>query len=122
LIHAGHSDGYLDYFNRRWLDFLGRSLEEIRGWRWADSVHPEDVAALLRRWHAALATGEPFEAEARVRQADGEYRLLVHPKVALVDERGAIVKWYWSSIDIEDRHRLDKDLIQDKTNLPLRRP
>jgi PAS domain S-box-containing protein len=60
LIHTGRPDGYLDYFNRRWLEFLGRSLEEVRGWRWTDSVHPEDVAGLLQRWHAALATGEPL--------------------------------------------------------------
>jgi PAS domain S-box-containing protein len=38
LIHSGRPDGYLDYFNRRWLEFLGLSLEEVCGWRWTGSV------------------------------------------------------------------------------------
>jgi len=54
-----------------------------------------------------LATGEPFEAEARVRRGDGEYRRLLHRKVPLRDEQGNIVKWYGSSIDIEDRRRAE---------------
>jgi PAS domain S-box-containing protein len=110
LIHTGRPDGYLDYFNHGWLVFVGKSLEELCGWRWTDSVHPEDTAGLVQKWHAALASGEPLEAEARVRRADGEYRLLLHRKVPLRDERGAIVKWFGSSIDIEDRKRAEEQL------------
>ena len=65
LIHTGRPDGYLDYFNQRWLEFLGLALEEVCGWRWTGAVHPEDVAGLLQKWHAALGSGEPLEAEAR---------------------------------------------------------
>jgi PAS domain S-box-containing protein len=54
LIHTGRPGGYLDYFNQRWLEFLGLLLEEVRGWRWTGAVHPEDVAGLLQKWHAAL--------------------------------------------------------------------
>ena len=71
LIHTARPDGYLDYFNRGWLDFFGKPLEDVCGWRWTETVHPEDVAAIVRKWHAALASGEPFEIEARVRRADG---------------------------------------------------
>ena len=117
LIHTGRPDGYLDYFNRRWLVFVGKPLEELCGWRWTDSVHPEDVAGLVQKWQAALASGEPLEAEARVRRADGEYRLLLHRKVPLRDERGAIVKWFGSSIDIEDRKRAEERIWQTTQNL-----
>src|ERR1700674_162434 len=110
LIHTGRPDGYLDYFNRGWLVFVGKSSEELCGWRWTDSIHPEDVAGLVQKWQAALANGEPLQAEARVRRADGEYRLLLHRKVPLRDERGAIVKWFGSSIDIEDRKRAEEQL------------
>ena len=41
LIHTGRPDGYLDYFNQRWLEFLGLPLEEVCGWRWTGAVHPE---------------------------------------------------------------------------------
>src|ERR1700726_2507439 len=117
LIHTGRPDGYLDYFNQRWLEFLGLPLEEVCGWRWTGAVHPEDVAGLLQKWHAALGSGEPLEAEARVRRADGEYRLLLHRKVPLRDERGTIVKWFGSSIDIDDRKRAEERILQTTQNL-----
>ena len=108
FIHTARPDGYMDYFNRGWLDFFGKSLEEVCGWRWTESVHPEDVAGIVQKWHAALASGEPFEIEARVRRADGSYRALLHRKLPLRDEHGNIVKWFGSSIDIEDRKRAER--------------
>src|SRR6266849_390048 len=114
LIHCGLPDGQLDFFNQRWLDFVGLSLEDLSGWKWTAAIHPEDVAAMVERWRAALATGEPYEYEARVRRADGEYRRMVHREVPLRDERGNIVKWYASSIDIEDRKRAEDALRQSE--------
>jgi PAS domain S-box-containing protein len=108
LIHTGRPDGHLDYFNRGWLDFLGCSLEDVCGWRWTNVIHPDDVAGIVQKWHAALASGEPFEAEARVRRADGEYRLFLHRKVPMHDEAGRVVKWFGSSIDIDDRKRAEE--------------
>jgi PAS domain S-box-containing protein len=114
LIHTGRPDGYLDYFNQHWLEFLGLPLQEVCGWRWTGAVHPEDVAGLLQKWHAALGNGEPLEAEARVRRADGEYRLLLHRKVPLRDEGGAILKWYGSSVDIEGQSEAQERILQDE--------
>jgi PAS domain S-box-containing protein len=108
LIHTGRPDGYLDYFNRGWLDFLGKSLEEVCGWRWTESIHPDDVDGIVQKWRAALASGEPFEAEARVRCAEGTYHAFLHRKVPLHDEHGNIVKWFGSSVDIEDRKRAEE--------------
>src|SRR6266700_1164122 len=115
FIHTARPDGYLDYFNRGWLDFLGKSLEDVCGWRWTESVHPEDVATLVQKWHGALASGEPLEVEARVRRADGSYRAFLHRKLPIRDEHGNIVKWFGSSVDIEDR-RCAEQKIAEKTN------
>ena len=59
FIHSARPDGDFDYFNRCWLHFLGKSLEDVCGWRWTESVHPEDVAGIVQKWRAALASGEP---------------------------------------------------------------
>src|SRR5580692_3391318 len=107
LIHTGRPDGYLDYFNRSWREYTGKSLEELCGWRWTDSIHPEDVAGIIQKWQTSLESGEPFEAEARVRRGDGSYRAFLHRKAPLRDEHGTIVKWFGSSIDIEDRKRAE---------------
>ncbi len=84
-------------------------LEEISGWKWVEVNHPEDVTATVEEWRRCIATGEPYEHESRLRRADGEYRWMIHRKV-LRDERGNIVKWYGSSVDIEDRKRAEEGL------------
>jgi len=110
LLHSGLPDGYLDFFNKRWLEYLGLSLDHICGWRWTNTIHPNDVEEFVQKWRSSLATGEPFEAEARVRRADGEYRAFLHRKVPLRNDQGRITKWYGSSIDIEDRKRAEEEL------------
>jgi PAS domain S-box-containing protein len=103
LIHTSRPDGYLDYFNKPWLEYLGVTLDKVAGWSWTAFIHPEDVAGIVAKWRASLATGEIFEFETRVRGADGEYRWMYHRKVPLRDADGNIIKWYGSSLDIEER-------------------
>jgi formate hydrogenlyase transcriptional activator len=113
LIHTGRPDGYLDYFNRQWLEYFGLPLEDLLGWKWTVVVHPDDVEGIVNRWRLSLASGEPFLYEARVRRADGNYRWMLHRKVAARDEAGDISKWYGSSIDIEER-KLAEDEIRER--------
>jgi len=120
FIHTARPDGYIDYFNRGWLDFFGKSLDDVCGWRWTETVHPDDVAAIVQKWHAALASGEPFEIETRVRRADGSYRALLHRKLPLRDEHGNIVKWFGSSIDIEDRKCAERKIAEKTSELEQR--
>jgi formate hydrogenlyase transcriptional activator len=110
LIHTSLPDGYLDYFNQRWLEYVGLRLEDIEGWKWTNSIHPDDVAGIVEKWRACLASGEVFEYKARVRRADGEYRWMMHHKVPQRDEFGKIVKWYGSSIDIDDQKCIEQAL------------
>jgi PAS domain S-box-containing protein len=117
LIHTALPDGNIDFFNRRWLEYLGLTLEDVQGWRWTAAIHPEDVAGIVEKWRRSLATGEPFEAETRVRRADGAYRWFLHRKVALRDKSGKIVKWYGSSIDIEDRKQAEDALRRSEAYL-----
>jgi PAS domain S-box-containing protein len=117
LIHTSRPDGYLDYFNKRWVEYLGVSLEDVEGWKWTNSVHPDDVKGIVERWRACLASGEIFEYETRVRRADGEYRRMLHRKFPVRDEHGKILKWYGSSMDIEDYKRAEEQLRRSAEQL-----
>lgn len=108
---------YVDFFNKGWLDYFGLPVEELYGWGWTKTFHPDDVEACVGKWRAALASGESFEGEGRVRRADGEYRTLLHQKVPMRDKLGQIVKWYGSSFDIEDRKRADNALRRSEAIL-----
>src|SRR5713226_9620848 len=117
LIHTARPDGYLDYFNKPWLEYLGATLEEVSGWNWRAFVHPEDVEGIVAKWQACLASGEIFEYETRVRRADGEYRWMYHRKVPLRDEHGKTVKWYGSSLDIDERKTAEEQLRRNSQDL-----
>jgi len=117
LIHTGRPDGYLDYFNKRWLEYYGVTLDKVAGWNWTAYVHPDDVDGIVAKWRACLATGEIFEYETRVRRADGEYRWMFHCKVPLRDGGGNIVKWYGSSLDIDERKTAEEAVRRSKAYL-----
>ena len=117
LVLTALPDGYFDFFNRTGLKYVGLSLEDMLGWKWTAVIHPEDVEGIVSKWRASLASGEPFLHEARVRRADGEYRWMLHHNIAKRDEQGKIVKWYGSSIDIEDRKRAEERLRQEEMEL-----
>ena len=115
LIHTARPDGSIDFFNQRWLEFVGLRLEDLEGWKWTAAVHPDDVSALVAKWRACLVSGEPFEFESRVRRADGAYRWMWHQKLALRNAGGEIVKWYGSSVDIDDRKRAEYEVRKHET-------
>ena len=110
-------DGSVDFINQRWLESTGLSVEDGLGWNWGSAVHPDDLTRFVDEWRAALAAGEPMECEARLRQADGEYRWWLIRNVPLRDGLGNIVKWYGTSIDIEDRKQAEDALRQSQAYL-----
>jgi PAS domain S-box-containing protein len=117
LIHTALPNGDHDYFNQTWLNYVALTLEDLSGWKWTAAIHPEDVGGLLEKWRAALAKGKPYEHEARVRRADGEYRWMLHRAVPFRDDGGQIVRWYGSSTDIEDRKRSEERVRQSESEL-----
>src|SRR5215468_11486026 len=55
------ADGFAEYFNKRWLDYAGVSLDQVRGWQWAGSIHPEDFPRVNDIWLQLLASEKPGE-------------------------------------------------------------
>ena len=117
LIHTARPDGYLDYFNKRWLEYLGVTLDRVAGWNWTAYIHPEDLDGIVAQWRACLASGENFEYETRVLSSTGDYRWMYHRKVPLHDANGNIVKWYGSSLDIDERKTAEEQLLRNAEEL-----
>jgi len=117
LIHTATPDGYLDFFNRTWREFVGKPVEELYGWKWTSCVHPDDIGVLLEKWRESIATGNSLETEARVRRADGEFRWMVHQKIAQHDADGMIIGWHGTSVDIESRKQAEDSLRKNVEEL-----
>jgi PAS domain S-box-containing protein len=117
LVWSALPDGSAEFMNQRWLEYTGLSLQKGLDWGGGVAVHPEDLVRFINEWKMALAAGKPFETEARVRRADGEYRWLLIRAVPLRDDSGMVVKWYGASADIEDRKRAEEALRKSQAEL-----
>ena len=103
-------DGYCDFLNQVWLEYAGMSAEQAEGWGWAEAIHPDDRENLVDEWQLCLVSGTPVDTEARIRRFDGSYRWFLFRANPLRDESGKIVKWYGTTIDIEDRKQREETL------------
>jgi PAS domain S-box-containing protein len=111
-------DGSADFLNRNFLEYTGLSLEDGLGWGWMmNAFHPDD--RLMEEWRTALAAGKPFEKEARLRRADGQYRCFLIRAVPLRDEQGNIAHWYGTSTDIEDLKRAEDRIRLVINTIPM---
>jgi PAS domain S-box-containing protein len=98
-------DGSAEFQSRPWLEYTGLPAEKARGWGWQDAIHPDDAEQYVKRWLEIKESQAPGEAEARFRRFDGQYRWFLIRAAPLHDERGNILRWYGTSIDIDDRKR-----------------
>jgi PAS domain S-box-containing protein len=110
-------NGHCDFLNQPWLTYFNLSLQEAQGAGWATLLHPDDAAHHLENWQKSVATGIPFETEARFRRPDGEYRWFLTRANPLCDETGRIIKWYGTNIDIENLKRTERRLRESETHL-----
>jgi PAS domain S-box-containing protein len=118
LAIAIRLDGSVEFINKRAQQYTGMSAEEGLGSGWQNAFHPKDIDRYLEKRRAALASGNPFEDEVRIRcAATGEYRWFLSRAVPLRDERGSIVRWYAVATDIEDRKRTEERLQHENVVL-----
>jgi PAS domain S-box-containing protein len=119
LITVLRPDGKNLYSNQAVLEYTGLTREEVMGDDFRGRVfHPEDVERLRDERQAALARAVPFENEQRARCKDGVYRWLLIQYKPLLDERGAVIRWYATGTDIEERKQTEERTRQE--NFALR--
>src|SRR5262249_1425890 len=109
-IWTAGPDGQTDYFNQHWCEFSGLDPVQSLGAGWAAVVHPDDAAACFDAWSRAVRTGELFEAEYRMRRADGAYRWFLGRGLPVRDRQGRVVKWLGTATDIDDRKRAENEV------------
>ena len=103
LIAIMTPEGEVEHVNRQVREYFGRTLDELRTWGTAGTVHPDDLPRVAEAWRSAVATGLPYEIEHRMRRADGVYRWVQVRGVPLREDDGHISRWYVLMTEIDER-------------------
>ena len=102
LVTTTTAEGEVEFVNRQLLEYFGKPLEELRGWKGTDVVHPDDRERVIDTWIKASVSGETYNSEHRLLRADGSYRWFHYRSVPLRDADGRLVRWYGLLTDIDD--------------------
>jgi PAS domain S-box-containing protein len=103
LIWMSGTNKLCTFFNRGWLDFTGRSIQQELGEGWAAGVHPDDLDRCLAIYSGAFDSRMKFEMEYRLRRYDGEFRWIVDYGVPRFDSNHYFCGYIGSCIDITER-------------------
>jgi two-component system, LuxR family, sensor kinase FixL len=107
LIWMSGMDKLCTFFNKPWLEFTGRSLEQEIGNGWAEGVHPDDLQRCLKIYTEAFDARQPFVMQYRLRRYDGEYRWISDQGVARHGAQGNFAGYIGSCVDVTEL--LDKE-------------
>ncbi len=110
IVWGATPSGRFDYYNRRWYEFTGRPEGEDGDTSWADVVHPDDQDQSTDRWRSALASGDAYEIEYRLKRKQGDYRWYLTRALPVRDRSGAITRWFGTCTDIDERKRTEDQL------------
>jgi PAS domain S-box-containing protein len=103
MIWRARLDGLCDYFNRRWLDFTGRTMEQEFGNGWAEGVHAEDLQRCLDIYLDHFGRRQGFEMEYRLRRHDGAWRWILDKGSPSWTATGEFQGFIGSCVDVTDR-------------------
>ena len=115
LVVCALPDGSVELVNRAWQEYTGCSFQQLSGWFWQTTIHPDEVTKFIDEWTVALAGGKPFQTEARIRRTDGEYRwFLMRKALAVNPNRGreSSLRTLIACEDIHERKQAEAKLQQ----------
>ncbi len=117
LCWIADAAGWISFYNRRWYDYTGLTAEQMQGWGWQDVHDPAVLPAVLERWRAAIASGEPFEMTFPLRGADGSFRPFLTRAHPARDEHGTVVRWFGINTDIAEQRETEERLRASEARL-----
>jgi PAS domain S-box-containing protein len=117
LVWMSGPDKLCTYFNKPWLDFTGRSMEQEFGHGWSEGVHPNDLQQCLDTYCCAFDARREFRMEYRLRRFDGVYRWIFDTGVPRFDSTGTFEGYIGSCLDITDQKEAMDALKESQSEL-----
>ena len=107
--------GSIFWYNQRWFDYTGTTLEEMQGWGWRQVHHPEHVERVTEKFLRYLVAGEIWEDTFPLRSKDGQYGWFLSRAVPVKDSHGKLLRWFGTNTDITLRRQAEIALQESET-------
>ncbi len=117
LAWMAEADGSIFWYNQRWYDYTGTTLEQMQGWAWQSVHDPEMLPGVLAGWKDAIATGKPFGMEFPLRGTDGLFRMFLTRVMPVRDSEGRVARWFGTNTDISERKQAEERLAEQAKEL-----
>jgi two-component system, NtrC family, sensor kinase len=114
LAWMANPDASIFWYNQRWYDYTGTTVDEMRGQAWKNLVHPEHVAAVVDGIERSWAVDEPWEDTFPLRARDGSYRWFLSRALPIKDANGNVVRWFGTNTDITERKQAEEALVKSE--------
>lgn len=102
LAWMADATGFIFWYNNRWFDYTGTTLEDMQGWGWQTVHHPDELERVTEKFKAHLASGETWEDTFPLRSKTGEYRWFLSRALPIRNENDEIVRWFGTNTDVEE--------------------
>ncbi len=104
----------LFWYNQRWFDYTGTTLEEVQGWGWEKVHHPDHLERVVKKIRRHFETGEFWEDTFPLRGKDGKYRWFLSRAVPIRDETGKVIRWFGTNTDITEQREIEAALRESE--------
>src|SRR4029450_10458362 len=108
------STGLIYWYNKRWHDYTGTTLEEMKGWGWQKVHHPEHVERVVQRIRQSFESGTPWEDTFPLRGRDRTYRWFLSRALPIHNEAGEVIRWFGTNTDITEQLEAEKALRESE--------
>jgi PAS domain S-box-containing protein len=119
LAWMADEKGYIFWYNDRWFEYTGTTLEEMAGWGWQKVHHPDHVQRVVNKISGCFQRGEVWEDTFPLRGRDGQYRWFLSRAVPIRDAEGKVLRWFGTNTDITDRQEVEAKLALLSERLSL---
>jgi PAS domain S-box-containing protein len=112
LAWMADEKGSIFWYNQRWFDYSGTTLEEMIGWGWQKVHHPDHVQRVVDKISRCFQNGEVWEDTFPLRGRDGNYRWFLSRAVPIRDSEGKVLRWFGTNTDISERKKSEEHLVK----------
>ncbi len=120
LAWMADDEGAIFWYNDRWFEYTGTTLDEMKGWGWQAVHHAGSVRPVTEKFKAHVVSGDEWEDTFLLRSKTGEYRWFLSRAVPIRDEQGRIVRWFGTNTDIDEVRRAEEILHLARQELQMR--